>query len=404
MASPNITGDGGDPVGRASIFSGRSILMISPQAWNGLKLSKHHYAVELANSGSEVFFLNPPSQSGFRPRISRGPSPHLWIVDYSQLSRGTRFLPAAANARVDNLQARIIQRALQFPLDVVWSFDPSRFTTLTHFDAKLHLFHAVDRVDPGFVEQIAASAAAVMSVSDVILDDFASTGVPRFFVHHGLSSEYAALARRQSPGVTEATEGRLLRPHRVGYVGNLLRPDIDHSAFCRIVGENPEIEFHLWGPYEYASLNWKSQDVPAVVAFVSFLMQQKNVVLHGLTPPSEVAIKIFEMDVLLVCYDPRRERNLASNNHKVLEYLSTGRPVVSNHISTYVRPGVPEGLLCMPETLHNEELPELFQRVISTLDALSTDEMRQRRIRFALANTYSQQLRTIDSLSARLLR
>lgn len=49
-------------------------------------------------------------------------------------------------------------------------------------------------------------------------------------------------------------------------------------------------------------------------------------------------------------------------------------------------------------------IPELFQRVISTLDALSTDEMQQRRIRFALANTYSQQLRTIDLLSARLLR
>lgn len=377
--------------------------MISPQAWTGLQLSKHHYALELAAGGSEVFFLNPPSMSGFRPRVSPGPCPGLWIVDYSQISRGARFLPTAVNAGVEKLQARVIQRALQSPVDIVWSFDPARFTTLTHFDAKLRLFHAVDRVEPGVVKQIAVGATAVISVSDVILEDFASTGVPRFFVHHGLSREYAALARRQRPSVMKATEGRLPRPHRVGYVGNLLNPDIDHPAFCRIVGDNPEIEFHLWGPYEYAALNWKDQDVPAVRTFVSFLTQQKNVVLHGLTPPSEVATKIFDMDVLLVCYDPRRERNLGSNNHKVLEYLSTGRPVVSNHISTYIRPGVPQGLLCMPESVHNDDLPELFQRVISTLDALSTEEMQQRRIRFALANTYLQQLRTIGSLSTRLL-
>ena len=38
-----------------------SILIISPEAWNGHFVSKHHYAVSLANRGYKVYFLNPPS-------------------------------------------------------------------------------------------------------------------------------------------------------------------------------------------------------------------------------------------------------------------------------------------------------------------------------------------------------
>ena len=36
------------------------ILLISPQAWGNMFLAKHHYAIELAKCGNQVFFLNPP--------------------------------------------------------------------------------------------------------------------------------------------------------------------------------------------------------------------------------------------------------------------------------------------------------------------------------------------------------
>lgn len=404
LAPPVATHDPHDPDDPVRALRGRRVLLISPQAWNGLKLSKHHYALELARRGSEVFFLNPPSGTGVRPRVSQGPCPNLWIVDYSQISRGRRFLPAAVNDAIESIQAGIVQRALKAPVDVVWSFDPARFTVLTEFDAQLHFFHAADRVEPEAVRRIGASAVAVISVSDLILADFAPTGIPRFFVNHGLAEEYAGLAREQLARLSDGPECRASPPQKVGYVGNLLRPDIDHAAFSRIVQENADIQFHLWGPHEYSALDWEHQGVPEVTEFISFLGQRTNVVMHGLKTPAEVAAALFGMDMLLTCYDPLREMNRASNNHKVLEYLSTGKPVVTNHVSTYVRRGIPEGLLCMPDTLDNSGLPALFRRTVETLAEWSTAEKQKERIRFALANTYADQLRIIDSIAVKLLR
>jgi len=390
--------------GSESAFTGRRVLLISPQAWNGLTLSKHHYAIELAKHGSEVFFLNPPSTSGFRPRISPGPHASLWIVDYSQLSRGRRFLPQSFNYAIEAAQAKILQRALGARLDVVWSFDPARFTSLNQFDAMLHLFHAVDRVPPDAVERIAASADAVISVSDLILDDFEPSGVPRFFVNHGLTEDYARLARQRLASLAYGMMDRPSAPYRAGYVGNLLHPAIDHSTFSCIIQENADIEFHFWGPSDYAALAWKHPGVPEVREFVSFLGRRKNVFLHGLMPPAEIAPRLTNMHLFLTCYDPAAELNRGSNNHKLLEYLSTGKPVVTNHVSTYVRDGIPGGLLCMPKTLDNRGLPALFQHVIGRLGALSSTEQQQHRLQFALANTYADQLRSIDSIAASLPR
>ena len=41
----------------------KTILIISPQAWGKMFLSKHHYAIELAKRGNAVYFLNPPGEN-----------------------------------------------------------------------------------------------------------------------------------------------------------------------------------------------------------------------------------------------------------------------------------------------------------------------------------------------------
>src|SRR5215475_14050817 len=38
------------------------ILLVSPTSWGTLRLSKHHYARELACRGHDVTFLNPPNR------------------------------------------------------------------------------------------------------------------------------------------------------------------------------------------------------------------------------------------------------------------------------------------------------------------------------------------------------
>ena len=47
----------------------KTILILSPQAWGTMFLSKHHYAVELARLGNRVYYLNPPETS---EKLSKG--------------------------------------------------------------------------------------------------------------------------------------------------------------------------------------------------------------------------------------------------------------------------------------------------------------------------------------------
>ena len=60
------------------------ILIISPQPWYQLFVSKHHYAIELAKYGNTVYFLNPPDAS-LKERVLIRPAdavPGLFIISH----------------------------------------------------------------------------------------------------------------------------------------------------------------------------------------------------------------------------------------------------------------------------------------------------------------------------------
>ena len=50
---------------------GKKAIVVSPQSWGKMFISKHHYAVELSKLGYEVFFVNPPKENklGGLPQI-----------------------------------------------------------------------------------------------------------------------------------------------------------------------------------------------------------------------------------------------------------------------------------------------------------------------------------------------
>lgn len=385
-----------------SAFSGRTVLVISPQAWDGLKLSKHHFADELARSGSDVFFLNPPSTGQRGVTIARE-SNGVSVLDYTTFVRGRRFWPSSITSALEKLEAKRIERAMRKPADIVLSFDSTRFTELRDFKARVRIFHAVDKIDPSAIDRIAGSADTIFSVSDVILSELPASPGRQIFLNHGLAPDYAGLARERlaSRATSSYAPGT---PHRIGYVGNLLHPAIDHPTFSRIVAENVDAEIHLWGPYEYEHLNWEHEGVPDVLAFVASLKSQAHVTLHGLTEPAILARSLVDMDLLINCYDPEREMNRGSNNHKLLEYMSTGRQIVSNHVSTYAGVERSEELLWMPATRDNRQLTDLVGLARKDLVTQNSMAHQERRIRFALANTYEDRLRAIEEIVRPMLQ
>jgi hypothetical protein len=71
--------------------------------------------------------------------------------------------------------------------------------------------------------------------------------------------------------------------------------------------------------------------------------------------------------------------------------------VISTHVSNYA--GL--DLLEMDGTADEDRLPELFNEVMSNLSVFSSPERQEKRIRFALDNTYRRQvIRITEFISA----
>jgi len=176
---------------------------------------------------------------------------------------------------------------------------------------------------------------------------------------------------------------------RIGYTGNLLRVGMDTHLGRTIISAHPEIEFHFWGPHSQDGNNVSSGEAPAdLLEFIEFLKGQPNVLLHGVKEQSALAAALAEMDGFLFLYSAAKDLNGASNSHKLLEYLSTGKPVISTYVSNYAG----TNLLEMGGRTEEDGLPLLFKEVTDNLGIYSSPERQQQRIRFALDNTYRRQV------------
>lgn len=367
----------------------QSILLISPQPWEHLHVSKHHYALELADRGNRVFFLEPPDDKVPRGVHVRAAPEHAGV-------KVIRYRPAFpfvirfhARRIFNSLmarQVRAILKAIGEPVDVAWSFEFNLFSDLRGFQPQLAIFHPVDPLSEKYQVDVARSADAVFSVSENILSNFRGMPVPAWFINHGLSRPFEEAAR--FPGFVDDGE----RPHRVGYAGNIMRKPLNREVLRVMIESCPEAEFHFWGPVDSASA-----ETGEVSRFVKYLRERPNVRLHGAVAPRQLALALQQMDCFILTYSLHPLESDRSNSHKILEYLSTGKVVVSSRISTYV--SEPD-LMRMPAGNDDSELPALLADTLRNIDTFNSTVLQGRRRAFALDNTYSRQ---VDRIKLRLV-
>lgn len=375
-----------------------TILLISPQSWEHIAISKHHYARELARRGNRVFYLDPPVPDLAAPVTIEAISdtPGLSVVRYRpMIPLDLRFHARRVYNALLRLQTRRIRRAIAQPITVTWCFDTTLFTDLRLFGASLNIYHPVDTVhDPRQILP-AKTADAVLAVSEPFVRAFSGVATPAWFVNHGLAEEFASEARRMRDVAPrqEASGGTV----RIGYAGNLVNPAVGRDVLRVMIAAHPEVEFHFWGPYEI--LPYMLPVAPEIPAFIDFLRRAPNVRLHGPTPSAVLAREMQAMDVFLLAYSPAGPAYDCSNSHKILEYLSTGKVTVSSRISTYADR---RDLLVMPQDGDDAKLPELLDRVLERLDELNSPERQALRRAFALENTYSCHIDRIAALVSQL--
>lgn len=391
----------------------RTIIILSTEPWGKMLLSKMHFALELVKKGNKVYFVNPPRDLPGRALAVVGETLEdgkLTIIR-TRTVRASLFLRHKLPFLYRRLNARYI-RAIQIitgsRIAEVWSFNPNQYIDLRPFGADRCVLMLYDFYRGAHIVEATKTADALISVSQVILDHYKDTAPPKLFIHHGLGHHFADRSGRRlennefvRAGKDDArNDGSGKDPIRVGYTGNLLRAGMNTAIAREIIEKHPKIEFHFWGPHSITDNNVNSEGHTTpqeLLEFIEFLKGQGNVFLHGVVSQQELAEKLFEMDAFLFIYSPRTEMNGASNSHKLLEYLSTGKVIIATHVSSYAG----TDLLEMSDPMEEERLPEIFEAVIRDLAVYNSAERQIGRIRFALDNTYARQVERVQQFITR---
>jgi len=375
-------------------LSNKTILILTPQAWGKMKLAKHHYAIELAKAGNEVYFLNPPDNhhwSWGRKRIRVRPDElqrGLFIIDQQlYFPYRIKFHSRKIYNRLIKKQIRDILRVIHKPIDIIWSFDIGNLFPLSFFDRRIFkIFHPVDEPSDQNAIVAAAGADVLFSVTREIIAKYKDYQIPAEFINHGLPDEFIDI--RLNP----PAKGQ---PINVGLSGNFLRPDLDRKILLQIVRGNPECRFHLFGIYMAADSNIGSSEDAETAAFIDRMQDFPNVEFHGVLKTKELAIALNRMDALLICYDMQLDQSKGTNYHKVMEYLSTGKVIISNNITTYH--AYPDLIRMNDSREDNKFLPALFRDTITNLFYWNSDLLVNQRKSFANKNTYRDQLERIGN-------
>lgn len=346
---------------------GKNILLISPEPWNHVFVSKHHYAIHLANRGSLVFFLNPPSDSN---KCERTTTPRLHVVDYKGFVRGLRFLPSFIRTWQLRKAYIALEKKCGVRFDIVWSFDNSVFFNFRALPSRIiSICHMVDySQDFQFVEA-ASTANYCFGVSDNIVEKLSRYNSDSYKIPHGYAD--VELIPFEVP-MKQASV-------KIGYVGNLDLKYIDWKLIHEAVTQNRNAHFFFVGPFSE-----KNQSV-------HLLRKEPNTTFLGRVSVGETRSFLFQMDILILAYLTKQYTQQLTNSHKVLEYLASGKISVITALSEVAQPG-------LLVASNRDEWLRLLEYAVENMDSLSTQAQQEMRIKAAMANTYERHIERIESI------
>lgn len=375
-------------------LKGKTIFIISYENWGPMLMSKHHYAIELARAGNKVYFINHPDR---RKTLKRGEIKisdvqperihvvhHRLILPYFLKFRFNALFNFFTRIHIN----KIIKKTGQYP-DVVWSFDTGNTLPLKYFiKSKWRILMPVDG-PYGHKDEIrsAKKADVIISVTARILNVFSNVNVPKLLVNHGVANVFLEQID------CKPVDDRI----RVGYSGSLIRNDLDTDTFLKIIDRYDDIIFEFWGEHNFKKSNIHlPQDVHNnTLNFIETLKAKKNVVLHGPVSSEHLAAGLVRMSILLICYNIKNDQN----HHKVLEYLGTGKVIVSNYMSSYAEED-PDLVYMDRSEDGRSELAGIFDAVVSQLSSFNSAEKQRKRKDFAKKFSYANNVRRIDEFLA----
>lgn len=351
---------------------GLNILLVSPEAWEHIMVSKHHYAVHLAKQGNRVFFLGPPSH---QLSVDSTGFENVSSVSYRGFARGLRFYPRFLQTLLMRRKFEMLQRMCKVNFDVIWSFDNSVFYNFSFLPKSVvKISHVVDLTQNFQLSSAARTADLCLGSSAAIVSSLKQHNPFSYFVQHG----YADVIYEKAialPGQEFSV--------KVGYAGNLQLKYIDWKLVRAVIDQAPQVAFYFAGPYvmNNETLDWMSV--------------QGNVFLLGEIPGAGLKAFCQQMDILLICYLADEFSAQVANPHKMMQYLGSGTMIVATYTAEYQALEDRELLLM---ATHNNEFRNKFLIALNRVKFWNDPEKRRLRIQFAMDNTYVRQLERIEAL------
>ena len=371
-----------------------------------MHISKHNYAIELERQGNSVYFMNPPNQrkdvkdyiitqiDGFK---------QLFLIDsYLINNRGIDFLRLRLKITqiYDWLLLRIIKR--------ITKKDKLFFDAIINFDTNLHgyfhlyptqkkIFFIADQIQNTSQTRSAKRADVVVSVAEEILGQFRSINPNCLLVNHGINKHYEDFANEN----LQKLNSELLLDYNnkeinIGYIGNLLIPFLDEEGLKKIVLENPKVQFHFWGAYSTVNNNLLANYDVNIYNTIQYLKNNcTNTHFYGVKTTEEIIPELNKIDAFIYINSSLKDVNGGANSHKILEYLSTGKTIISTYLSFYANQNLFPLLQKGKEYTYVEE----FNNSIKKLNVLNQKDVQVNRIQFVLKNTYCNNLNKILNYS-----
>jgi glycosyltransferase involved in cell wall biosynthesis len=376
-------------------FRDKTVFIISPERWGAMKVSKHHYAIELAEINCRVFFIEPPSLhlKGISVTACEDHA-NIQLVKYKPVFRGKRFLPAFVFSFLLRWQVKKLMHKIGVKPEVILCFHGYLFQNLKLFSAAKTIFFAADQFYYNYLPPEIYSADFSLAVSDTIFERIQKGGKQVFFINHGLQKTFVRAAEELLKQGNLVTKSNKIT---AGYIGNLRMEALDRETMINVIKQNPQVKFIFWGSYKSKDLNLGGINDNDADNFVRFLENSPNVDLRGVVNSEQLQQQMREADLFWLCWKIGVNSLWdGSNSHKILEYLATGRPVVAHHVSSY--DGFP--LLNMLPAKDNLNYTQLFSQTVEQLKTGEPEDKIRARILFALENSYACQIRKIENIIA----
>lgn len=316
-----------------------------------------------------MYFLNPPSKS---LKVTKSEYTNVHIVDYKGFPKGLRFYPSRFQKLLIKQVYTRIQKLSNATFDIVWSFDNSVFYDFSALPRHvLKINHIVDYNQHFQFGKAASTADICFATSEAIKVKLLKFNSKVFKINHGIASQQL----RESVVLPGENKIKAL------YVGNLDIPYLNWDILLNTVSNQSEVDFIFIGPCSNGNNH------------VEQLLLLPNVFFLPKVASEMIFSYLMAADLLFICYDSDHFRLQLSNPHKMMEYLSSGKPVVATYTEEYADM---KDMVIMSKS--NGEWPTLFTKVVKNLSFYRTPQLSAKRIAFAMDNTYEKQIERIEFL------